>query len=208
MIATDSSRRSRFERVGFQVGQIDKLQRRRVGGFEDDWRRHAGIQSFLPARDAQTPPVARLQTKKTRRGHRRDQVVAAFELKRQELARNLGANHVQAMIARTGATITVAVEAGAWLAATALKFTAKNVRRHGPSLARRRRTANRRLAQGVRGGRYRSNQSANRRMSQTMVSQPCFTPWRTMSFTSRPASLARCTNHSDCSSGVSVSASP
>ncbi len=57
-------------------------------------------------------------------------------------------------------------------------------------------------------GRWRSNQSANRRMSQSIVSQPCFLPCRITSLIVPPASRTRATNHSDCSCGTSVSASP
>ena len=88
--------------------------------FQDDRRRHPGVQSLLPPADAETPTVTGGEAGKPELRMRCDQVVSSRTGKLQKLRSHDRANCVQSNIARTGAAKAISIEPGGRLAAAAL----------------------------------------------------------------------------------------
>src|SRR6516225_7519343 len=57
--ATTLGRRRSSEGVGDEIAQLHPLERGGVGGGQEDWRGHAGIERLLPSRRTQAPLIAR-----------------------------------------------------------------------------------------------------------------------------------------------------
>src|ERR1017187_3397074 len=107
-------------------------------GFKIDRRGSAPLERFLPARDANTPAIARFQSGEAPLGMRCNEVVSIEYGKIQKLASHLNANRVQTGVFGAGATIPVAIESGHRIAATAFQFCSKNIRWHwGHSASKR-----------------------------------------------------------------------
>src|SRR6266508_367980 len=98
--------------------------------FKIDRGRATMIQRAFPARDANTPFVARLQPGKSPFRAWRDQIVSVEHGKIEKFPCDFHANGVQPNILRTGATKAVAIEARDRVAATTSQFCSKNIRRH------------------------------------------------------------------------------
>lgn len=109
-----------------------------MGGFKVDRRGAVALERFFPARNTNTPAIARFQTGKAPFGMRRDEIVSIEHGKIQELASDLNANGVQTGVFGAGATISVAIESGDRIAATAFQFCSKNIRWHGRHFALKR----------------------------------------------------------------------
>ncbi len=92
--------------------------------------RDAVLQSVFPTRDANAPLLARLQSGKPPFRMRRDQIVPVEHGEIEKLAGSLHANSVLPHIFGAGATITIAIKSGEWIATTAAKLRAKNISRH------------------------------------------------------------------------------
>jgi hypothetical protein len=89
-----------------------KLESRGMSCLQDNGRGDVVLQRVFPTGDADTPFVARLQSRKTPFRVRCYQIVTVEHRKIEKFARSLNANRMQTDILRTGATITVAKKAG------------------------------------------------------------------------------------------------
>ncbi len=101
-----SSRIDLFDGVRFQVDEIYPLESGDVTGSEDDRRRNPRFKRLLPTFRAETPPIARLQTRKSVLRNWRNQVVSRASGKLQKLVRRLNADHVLPDIVESGFTAT------------------------------------------------------------------------------------------------------
>jgi len=88
------------------------------------------FERVFPAGDADAPFVTRFQSRKTPFGMRCDEIVSIEHGKIEKLARGLNADGVQTNIFRTGATKSIAIESGHWIATATLQFCAQHVCRH------------------------------------------------------------------------------
>jgi Cyclic phosphodiesterase-like protein len=88
------------------------------------------IQRAFPARDADTPFVARLQPGEPPFRAWRDQIVPVEHGETEKFPCDFHANRVQPNIFRTGATKTVAIKAGDWIATATFQFASENVGGH------------------------------------------------------------------------------
>ena len=118
--------------VGDEVAQLHPLQGGRVGRRQHDRRRHPGLERLLPARGAQAPLVAGLQSREAELGVRRRQVVADRGREGQELRGDPGADRVHAHVLGAGVAAAVAVEAGQRVEVAGLELFAEDVLCHGP----------------------------------------------------------------------------
>src|SRR5439155_7204290 len=82
-----------------------------------DLRCLAGIEGFLPARGAQAPTIAGLETGKAGCRDRARQIVAGGVRKGEELRIDPGAYGMDAEILGTGLAAAGAIEAGQWVRA-------------------------------------------------------------------------------------------
>ena len=94
----------------FQVGEADHPQSCSVRGLQNDPRRGAGFQSFLPPRCTQAPLVARFKPRKPELRPRRAEIVAARPREVQKLPGHPGAHRVQPDIFGTGVAAAVTEE--------------------------------------------------------------------------------------------------
>ena len=100
-----------------------------MGSMKIDGRSYTGLQGFVPASHAKTPAVAFFQSWKIALW--RYQVVTAGIGKFEKFIGHLGADRVKPEIARTGAAITISIETGNRITATAAQLSTKNVCWHG-----------------------------------------------------------------------------
>src|SRR4051812_39378762 len=105
-------------------------------GFEIHRRGPAVIERRFPSGDADAPAVSGFQPSETPFRHRGHEIVSIQDGKIEKFLSDFNANRVKSEIIRAGATISVAVESGHGIAATAAQFGAKNVRYHGPCYSR------------------------------------------------------------------------
>jgi hypothetical protein len=103
-----------------QILQGNKLDGRSVGGFQNDRRRHSGIQRLLPSTDAKAPTISSRKARKAELRMGPDQVVPSRARKLQELRSHDSANGVQSNIAGTGSAKAITIKAGSGLEAAAL----------------------------------------------------------------------------------------
>jgi hypothetical protein len=96
-----------------------------------DWGRTIVIKRSFPACDADAPLIAGLKSRKAPFRMWRDEIVAVEHREIQEFARDLDAYGVQPEIIRASAAKAVAIKSSHRIAAAALQFRSKNVRRHG-----------------------------------------------------------------------------
>src|SRR6267154_2705355 len=99
-------------------------------GGEMNRRRRARFERLLPARGAQTPAVAGLQTVEAVLGMGRAEVVALLEGESEELLRHPGAHEVHAGVGAVRAAAAVAHESGQRIEAARLQLGPENVARH------------------------------------------------------------------------------
>ena len=111
-----------LNRVRLQFFQADEFQRRRVSCLEIDLSGETAFQGRLPASDTNTPFVAGLDSWETILGSGRDQVVSIEDGEIEKILIDQNANRVQADIFRSRSAITIAIESGQRIPATALQF--------------------------------------------------------------------------------------
>ncbi len=100
-------------------------------------RGDAASQRFLITRRAKTPLVTRFKTWEPPFRMRRHEVVPLKDRVVEKFARDLHTDRVQTGVLRSGATISIPIEAGQRIATTAAEFGPKNVRQHGETIAHR-----------------------------------------------------------------------
>ena len=86
----------RGDGVGFQIGQITKLESQHVRGLKYDLRCDAGFKGLLPARGTQTPLVAIVETRESVLWHGCAEVVALALAECQEITSDTHAHNVDA----------------------------------------------------------------------------------------------------------------
>ena len=115
------------QRVCLQRVEVHDRERPGMGGVQDDGRRHARVQRLLPAKHAESPPIARLQAGKAIGRDRRREVVAPAPGEAQERLRHLRADDVRAPVLRPRAAVARAEEPGQRVHATRLKRRAEHI---------------------------------------------------------------------------------
>ena len=111
-----------------QVFEQNEFERADMGSREHYGRRASNFKRLLPSSNAQTPPITAFETWKVKLRNGRTEVVASPRTEAQEFLGHHCAHGVQPMIARAGAAVAIAIEAGARLATTAFEFAAEDVR--------------------------------------------------------------------------------
>jgi hypothetical protein len=106
-------------RILLQHGKINYFERSGIGGRKHDRWSYSSLVGLKPPLRNHTPPVARLQPRKTERGRRRDQVVADAALLPQEFRGHDRAHQMNGLIWSRGAA-AIAVETGNRICAAAL----------------------------------------------------------------------------------------
>ena len=104
-------------------------------GFKIDRSGAVVIKRAFPARYANAPFIAWLQSGEAPFRTRRDQIVSVEHGEIEKLARDFHADRVQPEIFRPGPTKTVAIKSGDRIAATTFQFGSQNVCRHDAILA-------------------------------------------------------------------------
>lgn len=92
------------------------------------------IQSAFPARDADTPFVARLQPREPPFRAWCDQIVSVEHGKIEKFSCDFHTNGVQPNVFRTGATKSIAIKAGNRIATATFQFASENICGHEASL--------------------------------------------------------------------------
>ena len=95
---------------------------------EYDVRRASGFGRFLPSSHAQAQAITAFETRKVELRNWRAEIVAGLGTEMKEFLGHHRAHGVQPVIARAGAAVAVAIEAGARLATAAFEFAAKDIR--------------------------------------------------------------------------------
>src|SRR5437870_3667866 len=98
--------------------------------FQIDRRGDVVLECVFPARDANTPAIARFETREPPFWMWGDQIISIEHGKIQKFAGCLHADRVQSDILGTGATKSVAIKSGHRIATTRAELGAKNVSRH------------------------------------------------------------------------------
>jgi hypothetical protein len=88
------------------------------------------IQGVFPARDADTPFVARLQAGEAPFRTRRDKIISIENREVEKLLRDFHAHGMQSDVFWSGTAKAVAIKAGDRIAAAAFKFGSQNVSWH------------------------------------------------------------------------------
>ena len=99
-------------------------------GFKIDRSGAVVIKRAFPARDANAPFIAWLQSGETPFRTRRDQIVSVEDREVEKLPRDFNANRVQPNIFWTRSTKAVAIKSGHRIAATTFEFGSQDVSRH------------------------------------------------------------------------------
>lgn len=115
------------ERVEKEIVEGDVPERGLVGGFEDDGRGFAGVESFFPAVGAEAPLVTGLDAGEAPLGARRGKVVAAGLAEFQKLFGGANADDVDALVVGSGFAAAGAVEARLGVMGAGLQRAAENV---------------------------------------------------------------------------------
>lgn len=121
---------SAFQRVRFEIFEGDELERGSVSGFKVDGRGPIVIERGFPARHADTPFVAGFESGETPFRMGRDQIISIEHREIEKLTSDAYADRVQAEIFRAGATKSVAIKPGQWIAAAAFQFGSENIGGH------------------------------------------------------------------------------
>ena len=112
-----------------------------MGRRESDRRAHPSLDTFKPARSANTPAVAGFQPPEFQLRSRSREVVAAGQAEGEKFLGDLDANGVASTILGAGIAEAVAEEAGDRLVRARLQGTAKNIARgkgsHRPNVNQR-----------------------------------------------------------------------
>jgi hypothetical protein len=116
-----------LRRVRAQVFEQNEFERADMGSRKHHSRRASNLKRLLPSSNAQTPPITALETWKVKLRNGRTEIVASPRTEAKELLGHHCTHRVQPVIARTGAAVAIAIEAGARLVTTAFEFAAKDV---------------------------------------------------------------------------------
>ncbi len=119
---TETTGASLLRRVRLQFFQRDEFECGSVRRFKIDRRGHAMIERFLPARYADTPFVARLESGKFPFRMWGYEIVSLQHGEIEKFARHLRANAVQAHVSRSGFAETIAIKPGDRVATATLQF--------------------------------------------------------------------------------------
>src|SRR5712691_7465854 len=125
---------SAFQRVRLEIFEGDEFERGSVSGFKIDGRSAIVIERGFPARHADTPFVAGFESGKSPFRMVFYYIVSIEHREIEKLTSDAYADRVQAEIFRAGATKSVAIKPGQWIAAAAFQFGPENVRGHGSKL--------------------------------------------------------------------------
>ncbi len=117
-----------WRRVRAQVFEQNEFERADMRSREHHGRRASNFKRLLPSSNAQTPPITAFETWKVKLRNGRTEIVADLRTEAKKLLGHHCAHGVQPVIARTGAAVAIAIEAGARLATTAFEFAAEDVR--------------------------------------------------------------------------------
>lgn len=117
--------------MGLQIRQIHEFDGRTVRGAEFDLRGHAVLEGLLPAGGTQAPAIARLEAGEVVFRHGGGEVIADGLGIFEKFFRDLHADHMHALVERSGAAIPIAVKPRHGTGAAGLKFSAKDVGGHG-----------------------------------------------------------------------------
>ena len=101
-----------------------------MSGFKIDRSGTPVIKCSFPARDANTPLIARLESGEAPFRMRRDQIVSVENREIQEFARDFDADSMQPNIFRSGSTKAVAIKTGDRIATATFQFASENVGGH------------------------------------------------------------------------------
>src|SRR5579871_388270 len=102
----------KIDRVSLQIRERTIFERRFVGGAQHDTRGLSRVKRLLPARRAQAPAIAFLQSGKAECGHRRRKIVAARLREGEKRFCHDDADRVAANIFRTRVAAAVAKKSG------------------------------------------------------------------------------------------------
>ena len=116
-----------LRRVRAQVFQRNEFERADMGRCEYQFRRASSFERFLPSSNAQTPAITDFETGKVGLRNGRAEIVTGRGTEAKELLAHHCTHSVQPVIARTGAAVAIAIEAGAWLATAAFEFVAEDI---------------------------------------------------------------------------------
>ena len=95
-----------------QDGQIDHLQRPLVRGRKGDRGMHASFDQLQPAARANTPTIARLESRKMKLRPWCGEIISGLATGVQELFGDFDADRVATLIRLAGITVAVAKESG------------------------------------------------------------------------------------------------
>ena len=118
-----------MDRVAFEVGHRDELERRGMRRLEDDRSGHTRLERLLPAGGDDAPTVARAEPGEHPLRLRRDEIVPARYGELEELLGHDRADDVEARIDTARTAVPVAEEPGQRVEATGLELTAEDVHR-------------------------------------------------------------------------------
>lgn len=99
-------------------------------GFKIDRSGAVVIKRAFPARDADAPLIARLQSGEAPFRMRRDEIVSVEHREIEEFARDLNTHSVQPEILWPGATEAVPIKTGHRIATATFQFRSENIREH------------------------------------------------------------------------------
>jgi len=105
-----------------------------MGRLQNDRRRYAGVERFLPAAHTQTPAVPRLKSLKAEFGVWGDEVVSSGMREFEELRGHDSTDSMKTKIARSRPAEAVPIESRERILAAALQASPKNVRWHGSTI--------------------------------------------------------------------------
>jgi hypothetical protein len=119
---------SDLRRVRAQVFERNKFKRADVRSSEHYRRGASGFKRLLPPGYAQTPSITAYETRKAKLRNGRDEIVANRRTEAKELLGHHRAHGMQTVIARTGAAVTIPIEASARLPTATFELTTQNIR--------------------------------------------------------------------------------
>jgi len=102
-----------------------------VGGFQDDRRGLSRLEGFCPARDAEAPVIARIQTGKVVFWDRRGEVIALLAAESEKSFCHHRTNRVETSVIRPGPAKAVAIKSGDRAVAAGLQWGSEDVGGHG-----------------------------------------------------------------------------
>ena len=130
-----------------QLLERDRAERGLVRRLEYDSRSVAGFHRFFPAKHAQAPTISRVQTRKSKLGPSRREVVPAALREREKVGRHHRTHEVSPDVGVTAAAAPIAVKPGQWI----VRAVGQAAAEHVPSGGRRHESESRHERQSPRG---------------------------------------------------------